>query len=103
VKAKKGQVFCRVISGNAIAQNFHKNKWRQVDRKSSSLPPQILVSTVAVTSRMAAAIAVRVAVGTGFATVILAILLNGFGGIDNAQTGLAGTFDLGGGRHHNFS
>ena len=52
---------------------------------------------------MAATIAVGVALGTGFATVIFAILLNGFGGIDNAQTGLAGTFYLGGGRHHNFS
>ena len=49
------------------------------------------------------AVAVGVALGTGFATVIFAILLNGFGGIDNAHTGLAGTFHLSDGRHYNFS
>lgn len=52
---------------------------------------------------MTAAITMGMAISTGFATVILAILFDRFGSIDNTQTGLAGAFHLSYRRHENLS
>lgn len=58
---------------------------------------------VTIATFMTAAITVGVAISTGIATVILAILFDRFGKIDNTQTGLAGAFHLSYCGHQNLS
>ncbi len=52
---------------------------------------------------MTATIPIRMAISTGFATVILAIFGDRFCRIHNTQTGLAGAFHLSYRGHQNFS
>lgn len=68
-------------------------------QQDTARSPTVCLIAVAAAALVAAAVAAGVAAGAGFAAIVVAVFFEGLLGVNDAQTGLAGTLHLRNGGH----